>query len=78
MIRLGIAATVGFFAARALLNHEVPDECPAPLRGPLLTAQAQLREWRSLAREALDAGRRERAAAERDLHDDYLARTHRR
>ncbi|MFA7297420.1 MAG: hypothetical protein WC211_09610 [Dehalococcoidia bacterium] len=78
MIRLGIAAAAGYFAARALLDHEVPEQCPAPLRGPLLTAQAQLREWRSLAREALDAGRRERDAAERDLHDDYLGRTHRR
>ncbi len=78
MIRLGIAATAGFFAARALLNHEAPEACPAPLRGPLLAAQSQLREWRALAREALDAGRRERDAAERDLHDDYLGRTHRR
>ena len=78
MIPLGIAAAAGFFAARALLDHEVPAECPAPLRGPLTCAQSQLRAWRSLAREALDAGRRERAEAERALRDDYLGRTHRR
>ena len=78
MIRLGIAAAAGFFAARALLEHEVPEECPQTLRGPLLAAQAQLREWRTLAREALDAGRRERADAERALHNDYLTRTRRR
>lgn len=78
MIRLGVAAVAGYFAARALLDHEVPAECPEPLRSPLLAAQARLRGWRSLAREALDAGRRERAEAERALHDDYLDRTHRR
>ena len=78
MIRLGIAAAAGFLVARALLDHEVPEECPEPLRGPLLGAQSQLRAWRTLAREALDAGRRERDTAERALHDDYLGRTRRR
>lgn len=78
MIRLGVAAVAGYFAARALLDHEVPEECPEVLRAPLRSAQAQLRGWRTLAREALDAGRRERDAAERALHDDYLDRTHRR
>ena len=78
MLRLSIAAVAGYFAVRALLDHEVPEECPAPLRGPLLSAQAQLREWRALAREALDAGRSERDSAERALHDDYLTRTRRK
>jgi hypothetical protein len=78
MIRLCVAAVAGYVAARALLDHEVSEEWPATLRGPLLTAQTQLREWRALAREALDAGRHEREAVERALHDDYLGRTHRR
>lgn len=78
MIPLGIAAAAGFFAARALLDREVPEECPDPLKGPLLAAQSRLRGWRELAREALRAGEQARSQAERDLHDDYLTRTHRR
>lgn len=78
MLRLGVAAVAGYFAVRALLDHEVPEECPAPLRGPLIAAQTQLRAWRTLAREALDAGRSARDEAERTLHDDYLTRTRRK
>jgi hypothetical protein len=75
MFRLCIAAAVGYAATRVLLDREVPDEVPEPLRAPLVGAQSRLRGWRALAREAMNAAAGARDAAERELHADYLARS---
>ncbi|RLT27558.1 MAG: hypothetical protein DWI48_03235 [Chloroflexi bacterium] len=77
MFRLVIAVAVGYAAARVLLEHDVPEELPEPVRAPLLAVQGTLRGWRELAREALAAGEVARQQAERDLHAEYLARSHR-
>jgi hypothetical protein len=72
---LGIAA--GFAAARALLEREVPERVPAPVREGAQRAQSALRRARAHARGALEAAREESARKQRELMEDYRRRTHR-
>ena len=77
LLLLGAAAIVGYVAARALLDHEVPADIPAPLRGHLQMHQAQLRRAREQARSILAVARAATAEAERELTADYRRRSHR-
>lgn len=77
MLRLVIAFAVGYAAARVLLERDVPEELPEPVRAPLVAVHSTLRGWRELAREALAAGEVARQQAELDLQAEYLARSHR-
>jgi hypothetical protein len=73
---LGIAA--GFVAAKALLERELPESVPGPVREGVGRAQTVLQRARGRAREALDAAREESARTERELMADYMRRTRRR
>ncbi len=77
MFRLVAAVAVGYVAARVLLEYDMPEEFPEPVRAPFLAVQGRVRGWRDLAREALAAGELARQQAERDLQAEYLARSHR-
>jgi hypothetical protein len=77
IFRLIAAAAVGYAAARLLLDRDVPEQVPEPVRGPLVAAQGTVRGWREHAREALEAAEVERQKAERELSAEYLRRAHR-
>lgn len=78
MLLLGTAAAAGFVGARQLLNRaEAPQGLPEPFQARLDALHARLHRLRGYAVEALAAGREERDQAERELHAEYLARTHR-
>jgi hypothetical protein len=76
IMALGLAA--GFAAARALLERELPEGTPAPLREGAERAQSLLQRARDRAREALDAAREESARTQRELMADYMRRSRRR
>ena len=78
MLRLAIVATVGYFAIRRLLDHDLPAETPHALRAPLEATQARLRDVRATAREAIQAVRRATDDAERELTADYHRRAGRK
>lgn len=78
LIVLGTAAAAGFAAARALLERtEAPQGLPEPAQTRLDAVHGRLHRLRAHAVEAFVAGREERDQAERELHADYLAHTHR-
>lgn len=78
ILLLAIGAAAGYAAARALLDRDaLPATLPAPVHPWAERAQRQLRGWRTLAIDAIHEGRVARDEAARDLHADYLHRTHR-
>lgn len=75
LLILGAAAVGGFAGAKALLGRdEAPQRLPARAQKPVDAAHSRLHRMKGLAAEALEAGREERAAAERELHAEYLMR----
>jgi hypothetical protein len=76
LLVLGAAAAGGFFASKSLLRRpEPPQGLPEPLQAKVDSAHARLHRVRDRAAEGFAAGREERAAAERELHAEYLERT---
>jgi hypothetical protein len=75
LLTLSLAAAAGYTAARALLEHELPDETPTALREPLERARAQLQRAREQARTVRTAARQASDDAARELLADYQRRT---
>ncbi len=75
---LGSGIAAGFAASRALLDRpEAPQGLPEPVQERADALYGRLQRLRSRAVDAIAAGREERDTAERELHDDFLRRTHR-
>ena len=75
LLTLSLAAAVGYIAARALLERELPEATPPLLREPLEHARAQLQRAREQARTVLTAARQASDDAARELLADYQRRT---
>jgi hypothetical protein len=76
LLLLGSAAAAGFGAARTLLGRdEAPQGLPGPAQKPVDSAYGRLHRLKEITAEAIEAGREERAAAERELRADYLMRS---
>lgn len=75
MLRLIVTAAIGYAVARALLERELPESIPAPVRDRLLGARTRLTRARDLAREAIEAGTRASIDAERELMAEYHRRS---
>ncbi len=72
---MALAAAAGYFGARTLLDREsLPEQLPAAVRDPLERAGARLRRARTDAMEVLAEVEQTRAAAERELTEDFLRR----
>jgi hypothetical protein len=75
LLTLSLAAAAGYAAARALLEHELPEETPTALREPLERARARLQRAREQARTVGAAARQASDDAARELLADYQRRT---
>jgi hypothetical protein len=73
---LGVAA--GFAAARVLLERDLPERLPPPVRNGAERARSVLLRGRGRIREAIDAGFEESARKERELTAEYLRQSKRR
>ena len=71
MLTLGLAAGAGYAAARALMEHELPERVPPPLRARLDRARTRLWHARARVREVLAAAHQASDDAARDLLADY-------
>ena len=72
---IAVGAVAGYLGARTLLERDsLPEQLPAPVRARLESAAERLRHARSEAVELLVEVGQARAAAERELTQDYLRR----
>ena len=71
LIIVALGAAAGFAAARVLLDRDLPERVPGPLREGAERAQSALRRARAHAREALDAAQEESARKQRELMAEH-------
>ena len=73
LLKFTVAASAGFFGARALMKTpELPQDVPPAVRDQLQRASDRLRRARTRATEILVEMDRTRAAAEAELTEEYL------
>ncbi len=73
---LGAAAGAAYSAARALLDRDASSlRLPDPLKAAASGASGELRQARTAVEAGIVEARRTREVAERELRDDYLARS---
>ncbi len=75
MLRFLAAAAAGYTVASVLLERELPQSIPEPMRARLTEARARLVRARGLVREALQAASQATRDAERELMADYRRRS---
>ena len=78
LLTVTVAAGAGYVAARQLLADRTAqriEQLPEGAQGPALAARAKLLRGRDRAREAVRAGRAERAIAEQELLAEFHRKT---
>jgi hypothetical protein len=74
---LTLGAAAGFAAARLLMERELPEQLPPPVREGAERARSMLLRGQQHVREAIEAGRAESARKERELTAEYLRQSKR-